>query len=197
MSSKTSNKVSIELTIPSGLDLDGPLWQFAGSFWSRAPAQGSALRLQERGWSVTDILCALWQASQGQLFCSFGSLQTDDASLVLGWRAQVTETLRRVRKAIPKGHPATDPARDRIARSELEAERVELALAYQALSQSPSGGVKASTDATAQQHAIKSLALKNLQAAAPENTMDHETVRLLATLTRELETFIQGDQPSC
>jgi len=177
--------VSSNITIPTDLCLDGPLWQFAGRFWSRPGAQNAALTLQDRGWSVTDILCSLWMTLQGQKFAGFGAEQ------VITWRDEVTEALRNARKAIDKGNPATDQVRNCIARSELEAERVELALAYRVLAQDlgPLDGADRSI--------VGPLALENLQAAAPEQVMDNETGRLLETLIKELRLFTDGERPPC
>jgi hypothetical protein len=141
--------------------------------------------LQERGWSVTDILCALWLALQDRRFSG------TNAEQVIVWRGEVTETLRKARKAISKGNPATNQTRDCIARGELEAEKVELALAYRALTQSQLAS------AAPQESTVKTLALENLQAAAPEKAMDNETGRLLETLTNEIQILADGDDQSC
>lgn len=170
---------------PTDLCLDGPLWQFAGRFWSRPAAQEAALALQERGWSVTDILCALWLSQQGRVFSGM------NADPVLLWRSEVTEALRKARKTVGKNNPATDQVRDCIARSELEAERVELALAYKLLTH------EAAPEIAPQQSTAKTLALENLQAAAPEKAMDIETGRLLDTLIDELQIFAEGEHRPC
>lgn len=192
--------MSSDITIPTDLCLDGPLWQFAGRYWSRPGAQTTALALQVKGWSVTDILCALWLAQQGRKFAGFNDEQ------VIVWRSQVTEALRKVRKAIGKGNPATDQARDCIARSELEAERVELALAYRSLARETAtmAAPQESTtrECTATESTAKTLALENLQAAAPEKAMDIDTGRLLETLIDELQSFsdensASGEQQPC
>lgn len=171
--------------VPTDLCLDGPLWHFAGRFWSRPVAQKVSLALQERGWSVTDILCALWLSQQGRVFYGM------KAEPVILWRSQVTEALREVRRIIGKGNPATDQARDCIARSELEAERVELALACRSLTQEAAPAI------APQESTAKTLALENLQAAAPEKAMDIETSTLLDTLIDELQSFAEGGTQSC
>jgi len=175
--------VSSEPAIPLDLCLDGPLWQFAGSFWTRPIAREAALALQDRGWSVTDILCGLWLALRNRKFPGFVS------GPVVTWRHQVTEALRQVRKAIAKGNPATEQARGYVAQSELEAERVELALAYRALD----SGTTAVTGLN--ERSTRILALENLQAAAPEKAMDNETRLLLNSLIEELQVFAEGDNP--
>ena len=188
--------MSSDMTIPTDLCLDGPLWQFAGRYWSQPDAQTAALALQEKGWSVTDVLCALWLALKAEKFSGFNDEQ------VVVWRNQVTETLRKVRKAVGKGNPATDQARSCIARSELEAERVELALAYRSLAretvtmtapQQSTVNADTAKESTVKTSPTKTLALENLQAAAPEKAMDIETGRLLETLIDELQSFTERD----
>ncbi|MFO7994393.1 MAG: TIGR02444 family protein [Marinobacter sp.] len=169
--------------IPEDADPENPLWHFACRFWESPRAQEACLELQSRGWSVTRILSAAWLASRGSSF-SGGESQT-----VTAWRSQVTEPLRTARKYITKNNPRTDIVREYIARSELEAERVELALAYEALVSDTQTG--SSREATA------SLALDNLLAAAPETTMDKGTGRLLDTLARELSILAKGDNGPC
>ncbi len=93
--------------------------------------------------------------------------------------------LRSARKYITKNNPCTDKVREYIARSELEAERVELALAYQALVSDTHTGTSEKTTAT--------LARNNLLAAAPETIMDNGTGRLLDTLARELSILVMED----
>jgi len=169
--------------IPEDADPENPLWQFACRFWQSPHAQKACLELQSRGWGVTRILCAAWLASVGSEFSG------RESNVVVEWRKQVTEPLRTARKYIAKNDPRTAIVRERIARSELEAERVELALAYQALS---SDIQIASGD-----RSTASLAHDNFLAAAPENTMDNGTGSLLDTLTRELSTLVEGDSRPC
>jgi len=109
----------------------------------------------------------------------------------INWRGQVTEPLRNARKAVAKHNPATNQAREWIARSELEAEKVELALAYRALT----GDNPAKTDSN--ESTVDTLALENLQTAAPEKVMDNETGRLLEILIEELKVHIKGERQPC
>lgn len=169
--------------IPEDAGPENPLWHFACRFWESPRAQEACLELQTRGWSVTRILSAAWLASHGSTFSGC------ESQSVTAWRSQVTEPLRTARKYITKNNPRTDIVREHIARSELEAERVELALAYEALVSETQTG--SSEDATA------SLALNNLLAAAPETTMDNGTGRLLDTLARELSILAKGDNRPC
>ncbi|MBL3557998.1 MULTISPECIES: TIGR02444 family protein [Marinobacter] len=165
--------------IPEDADPENPLWQFACRFWESPRAQESCLELQSRGWSVTRILCAVWLASSGRSFSG------QECPTVTEWRTQVTVPLRTARKYITKTNPHTVKVREFIARSELEAERVELALAYKALvSQTHTGSSEETT---------ASLARNNLLAAAPETKMNNGTGRLLDTLARELSTLATGE----
>ncbi len=182
--------MSSEINVPMDLCLDGPLWQFAGRFWSRPAAQKAALALQQQGWSVTDILCGLWLASQGRKFTGYGTGQ------VLVWRTRVTGALRNARNAIIKDNPATDQARNCIANSELEAEKVELALAYSSLTRHLAPAV-AEPNVVRYENKVKNLALENLQAAAPENAMNNDASRLLDSLIEELQRFSEGESQSC
>lgn len=187
--------MSSEITVPMDLCLDGPLWQFAGQLWSRPLAREAALSLQQKGWSVTDILCGLLLASQGRRFTGYGTGQ------VKVWRTRVTETLRNARKTITKDNPATDQARDCIARSELEAEKVELALAHSAVTRYPAPDGPAEQPDAAPDRSngsiVKTLALENLQAAAPEKVMDNGTGRLLECLIGELQCLLAEESQSC
>lgn len=165
--------------IPEDADLENPLWQFACRFWESPRAQKSCLELQSRGWSVTRVLCAVWLASSGHRFSG------QESPVVAQWRAQVTAPLRSARKYITKTDPHTAKVRECIARSELEAERVELALAYQAL--------VSDTHTDSSEETMASLARTNLLAAAPETTMDNGTGRLLDILAKELSILSKGE----
>lgn len=190
--------MSSEITVPTDLRLDGPLWHFARQLWSRPTAREAALSLQQQGWSVTDILCSLWLASQGRRFAGYGSGEGGEVRV---WRTRVTEALRNARKAITRNNPATDQARSCIARSELEAEKVELALAHRALTRhpAPDGPTVRPKAAPQKSHEsrLKTLALENLQAAAPEKAMDNETGRLLESLIGELQCLLEEESQSC
>lgn len=169
--------------IPEDADPENPLWQFACRFWESSSAREACLGLQDRGWSVTRILCGTWMATLGSGFSGTESPQVTE------WRCQVTEPLRAARNYITKNNPCTAIVREHISRSELEAERVELALAYQTLVPDKHTG--------SGEKPLANLALNNLLAAAPDKTMDNETGRLLDTLTRELSTLVEGDNKPC
>lgn len=169
--------------IPEDADPENPLWHFACRFWASSPARETCLKLQDCGWSVTRILCAAWLASSGRAFSGL------ESQAVIEWRSHVTEPLRSARKYIAKNNPRTAIVRECVAQSELEAERVELALAYQALiSDKQTGNGEKPT---------ASLARNNLLAAAPDKTLDNGTGSMLDTLTRELSTLVEGDKKPC
>lgn len=169
--------------IPEDADPENPLWHFACQFWESPCSREACLALQDRGWSVTRILCALWLASSGHRFSGCENHRVTE------WRSQVTVPLRSARKYITKNNPRTAMVRECIARSELEAERVELALAYQAL--------HSDTQTSSSEDSTANLARNNLLAAAPETTMDNGTGRLLDTLARELSRLVKGDNTPC
>ncbi|PXX92287.1 TIGR02444 family protein [Marinobacter vulgaris] len=169
--------------IPEDTDPENPLWRFACRFWESPPTQQACLDLQTRGWSVTRILSAAWLAASGHRFSG------QESQAVTDWRSQVTEPLRCARKYITKNNPRTAIVREHLARSELEAERIELALAYQALT--------SDLQAASREETTASLARNNLLRAAPETKMDNETGRLLDTLARELSILAKGDNRPC
>ncbi|NMT63231.1 TIGR02444 family protein [Marinobacter orientalis] len=169
--------------IPEDTDPENPLWHFACRLWAARRAREACLALQSRGWSVTRILSAAWLASSGHSFTG------RESATVTDWRNRVTVPLRSARKYITKNNPGTAIVREYIARSELEAERVELALAYQAL--------VAEIQTASSEGTTAGLARNNLLTAAPETKMDNETGRLLDTLARELSMLAKGDKKPC
>ncbi len=178
-------RLSIKSDIPQKLELDNALWRFAGHFWSRPRVEQACLALQSRGWSVSRVLCAAWLTQEKRIY------NGKDCVNVIEWRKRVTEVLRTARLAIPKDNPATDAVRNQIAQSELGAEKVELAIAFHALTSGQERSDNSwSTTTTA-------LAQENFRAAAPETTMDNETGRLLETLISELTHHIADGGGSC
>ncbi|OEY66416.1 TIGR02444 family protein [Marinobacter sp. X15-166B] len=145
--------------IPESLDLASPLWTFAVNCWQIPGVESLCLTLQDNGWSVTRLLSACWLASRGREF-------TGEPATVRQWREQMTTPLRTRKKALPKQHPALAALRAQLAGTELEAERVELALAWQALRALPPAA--SPTDSTL------ALARHNLHAAGPDTHMNQE-----------------------
>ncbi|MEX0605075.1 MAG: DUF2390 domain-containing protein [Marinobacter sp.] len=155
------------------LDLDSPLWQFALIFWRVPKAESLCLALQAKGWSVTRILCAIWLTTLGKTY-------KDESEGVCHWRRTMTLPLRSMRQAVPKGVAALSELRQQLAASELEAERVELALAFNALNRENEVSVPS-------QDVADTLFRCNLYAAAPDaQAIDQEARRLINSLTELL-----------
>ncbi len=150
-------------------ELDNPLWHYALALWSDPAIEAVCLALQQRGWSVSRILCACWLASRGT------SYQREPAS-VEQWRQQVTQPLRALRQQLPRDDATVSRLRSQVAMAELEAERVELALAYGALAQTRE------TDAKTPEAMIWA----NLRAAAPPHDVDADSRELMTALIQHL-----------
>ena len=153
MSYSPSEQPTDGLDLPAQLQADNPLWQFALAFWQRAGVQENCLALQEQGWSVTRILCAAWLAVDGHSYTG-----EEDATLT-EWRNRVTGALRSVRQSLPKSSAQCTTLRQGVAGLELEAERIELALAWQTLT--------TNDPETDKMHGSEQLIQTNLEAAAP------------------------------
>ncbi|MDV2078379.1 TIGR02444 family protein [Marinobacter xestospongiae] len=152
--------------LPATLEPDNPLWQFALAAWTIPAVEQHCLALQARGWSVTRLLTAAWQASLGQTFI-------DESAVVLQWRTEVTAPLRQLRKQLPREHSTIASLRSKVASAELEAERMELALVFHH-----------THTTTASAAPTEQLIRDNLRKAAPPETQDTETERRLAELSR-------------
>lgn len=161
------------------VSLDTPLWRFALSFWQRPEVESTCLSLQEKGWQVTPLLGACWLASQGQKYTG------QQPELVTNWHNAVTGPLRQLKKQIPRDQSPMAGVRSAIASAELEAERVELALLYQAF-----GGLESNPAATPPS---VELSLQNIRAAAPEHTTDNEAASLIQALSGYLTAHITGE----
>ena len=161
------------------LEPDNPLWRFAIAFWQKANVQDSCLALQQRGWSVTRILCAAWLALNGRSYTGL-----EDAT-VTEWRSRVTGALRAVRKSLPKTTANFNNLRTGVAGLELEAERIELALAWQTL--------MTLNPETGNMHGREQLIHENLEAAAPATTVDRGATPLLNTLASALADVSKGE----
>lgn len=120
-------QTAASLALPAVLQTDTELWSFALSCWQKPGVVSACLSLQQQGWSVTRILCAAWQANQHRTYTGL------EAVTVTEWRNRVTVALRDIKRALPKESGSCYNLRAGVARLELEAERVELALAWQTL----------------------------------------------------------------
>ncbi|HEV8076960.1 MAG TPA: TIGR02444 family protein [Marinobacter sp.] len=115
------------MALPADLQTDTELWSFALSCWQKPGVAPACLSLQQQGWSVTRILCAAWLANQHRTYTGL------EAVTVTEWRNRVTGALREIKRTLPKESETCHDLRAGVARLELEAERVELALAWQTL----------------------------------------------------------------
>jgi uncharacterized protein (TIGR02444 family) len=145
-------QTATSLALPADLQTDTELWSFALSCWQKPGVAPTCLLLQQQGWSVTRILCAAWQASQCRTYTGLEDVTVTE------WRNRVTVALRDIKRALPKESESCGDLRAGVARLELEAERVELALAWKALS-------TGTEEPAAQDRSI--LIIGNLTAAAP------------------------------
>ncbi|SFM00962.1 TIGR02444 family protein [Marinobacter zhejiangensis] len=168
--------------LPAPLELDNPLWRYALIAWSCPKVEQACLELQARNWSVTRILAAGWLAVEGRDY-------ETEAAIVQRWREQMTNALRMTRKQIPRHQPALSSLRKQLANAELEAERVELALAYESLRRPG----KADTGKLTQAERIRA----NLRAVSPTHNFDQETGRLLDALVHHLpqDSSYGADKP--
>lgn len=162
--------------IPDELELETPLWRFALTVWRLPDVEQACLALQAKGWSITRVLCACWLAVEGRVFSG------DEDEAVTGWRKDVTAVLRAVRKQLPKECVGVTTLRTTLASAELDAERIELALAFRALNNTTQHTELSDPGPTKP----KLLARRNLEVAAPEDNMDMETSGLLDSLIDRL-----------
>ena len=166
------------LDLPDILEPDNPLWRFALAFWALPGVQDGCLALQQQGWNVTRILCAGWLALNDRPYTGI-----EDATLT-EWRHRVTGVLRALRKSLPKRHRGCLSLRNTIASVELEAEQIELALAWHTLKQDhPEKTMQGSTR----------LVRKNLKSAAPASGLTPAAQFPLDTLTTALVRLAVGD----
>ncbi|MCK7545252.1 DUF2390 domain-containing protein [Marinobacter bryozoorum] len=159
-------------------DTDTPLWRFSLTLWQRQEASELCLELQQQGWSVTRLLCAGWLASTG---CKYSGHEPDD---LRQWRGTVTESVRSLKKSLDKSDNLLTPLRQALAKAELEAERVELYRAWQALRDTAVASPTADTTRLAEQ---------NLRMAAPDtngslNAKTEPMIRHLAQLINQISS---------
>jgi len=179
LNSETSPDLWLKfMELPENLEPDNPLWHFALTFWQHLPAQKACLALQNEGWSVTRILCAGWLALNGRTYTGI-----EDAT-VTEWRDRVTGSLRAIRTSVPRAQASYNALRTNLANLELEAERIELALAWRSLT-APN-----SEQSTMDER--EKLIRINLTAAAPASGTTVDTRQFLSTLGDLLLTLQQG-----
>ena len=179
MSRSPSEQPTDGLDLPAQLHADNPLWQFALAFWQRAGVQENCLALQDQGWSVTRILCAAWLALGGHSYTG-----KEDATLT-EWRNRVTGALRSVRQSLPKASSQCNTLRKGVAGLELEAERIELALAWRTLT--------INNPDTDTMHGSEQLIKNNLEAAAPAPGAVASASAQLTALVATVVDLARGD----
>jgi uncharacterized protein (TIGR02444 family) len=173
------NNAELSAGIPGSLEPDNPLWRFALAFWQQPGVQENCLALQQQGWSVTKLLSAGWLALNNRRYTG-----TEEAT-VTEWRDRVTSSLRAVRQWLPKTQPDCRHLRDNLAALELNAEQIELALTWHALSINNPG------NSTMQ--GCKTLIQHNLEAAAPFSGSAGSAASQLNTLADVLANFPKGE----
>lgn len=171
------------LELPEHMEPDNPLWRYALAQWQDPQVAEACLDLQSEGWSVSRILCAGWLATQGQSFSG-----VEDAK-VTEWRSRVTGCLRSARKSVPRANDHGVELRDTLARAELLAEQLELALAWQTLKESEAErGIMQESGTIIGQ---------NLVAAAPSDNIPTRVKPHLELLASRLAGQTTRGGPSC
>lgn len=170
---------TLPLDAPADLQTDNPLWQFALIFWQQPEVEDSCLALQAQGWSVTRVLCAAWLSLHGQAFAG-----AEDAT-VTEWRRRVTGALRAARKTLPADLAPYQGLRSGLAALELEAEQIELALAWRTL--------ETDNPDHADMQGSDTLIRTNLTAAAPASQVEQRALPLIHTLAGALAQLSMGD----
>lgn len=171
------------MVLPADLEPDNPLWQFALAFWQHSLAQETCLALQNEGWSVTRILCAGWLALNGRAYTGI------EEATVTEWRDRVTGSLRAIRMSVPKAQAAYSALRTNLASLELEAERIELAIAWRSF--------KAPKLEQRNMYVCDELIQSNLAAAAPAASITQGTEQRLNTLGDIFSAFASGEVQPC
>ncbi|MGC8119954.1 DUF2390 domain-containing protein [Marinobacter sp. VGCF2001] len=171
------------LELPTDMEPDNPLWRYALAQWQDPEIARVCLELQSEGWSVTRILCAGWLATRGQAFSG-----AEDAK-VTEWRTRVTGCLRSARKSVPRANASGEALRETMAKAELLAEQLELALAWQSLSTTkPEIG---------HMQEPGTLIRQNLFAAAPCRNISRRQTHQLDLLASRLADQTTGGETPC
>jgi len=170
------------LFLPDELEPDNPLWRYALLCWQNTTLAECCLALQAQGWSVTRILYAGWLGNQGQT-CT----EIEDAK-VTEWRSCVTGTVRSIRKLVPRQHQMYQPLQQALAEAELQAEQIELAIAWQSIRHLNPAGDKTPCSSR--------IIRQNLQAIAPRQQPDTHCPATLDTLAHLL-TATHGEPLIC
>jgi uncharacterized protein (TIGR02444 family) len=165
---------------------DNPFWNFSLTVYDRPGVAEACLRLQDRhGLDVNLLLVCCWAGAQGRGLDSAGIARL--AAAVTDWHHAVVQPLRGVRRwlktqaAAPAG--LAGALRTAIKGKELEAERIEQQLLYDAL-----GGPAADTASLCEEDA---LAAKNLRLYLEVSGLEPDAVD-----TAALAALLQGAFPS-
>lgn len=153
MSVSSGNNAKPPANFPDTLEPDNPLWRFALAFWQAPDVQEHCLALQQQGWSITKLLSAGWLALNNRPYTGI------EGATLTEWRDRVTSCLRSVRQWLPKANSGCGHLRENLAVLELDAEQIELALAWQTL--------MLNNPEDSRLQGRKTLIRHNLEAAAP------------------------------
>jgi uncharacterized protein (TIGR02444 family) len=132
---------------------EAELWNFANSFYGMDGVADACILLQDRlGVDVVLLIFAVFAALRHGLVLDADDIAAADCT-ILGWRTEVIEPLRRLRRRLKSGPApapsATQQLRGRVKELELEAERIELATLAGKLSGFPRlAGLVAAAEAT-------------------------------------------------
>ena len=171
------------LNLPATMEPDNPLWRYALACWQNPELAEACLTLQACDWSVTRILCAGWLGVNGHLFTG-----VEDAK-VTEWRSRVTGCLRSARKSVPRANDHGVELRDTLAKAELLAEQLELALIWQTLKESEAERGNMQKSGT--------IIEQNLVAAAPSDNIPTRVKSHLELLASRLAGQTTRGGPSC
>ena len=169
------------ITAPESLDRDSPLWRFALWFWKQPGVEQQCLAMQADGWHVSRLLAACWLASCGENYRGDPDQQPDH------WHARITAQLRSLRKQLDREQEQLAPVRAAIARAELEAEQVELALFYRSLT-------RHQTMESAPTGPDQTQVENNLRAVAPDHITHEELTELALRFYGWLSSRTTGER---
>ena len=137
----------------TGAPADEALWRFSLAVYGAPGVAERLIGLQDRhGLDVNLLLFCAWHGASGRGRIDRALLARAEASIA-DWRRDVTETLRRARRALTRYHhiPGAAPLREAVKQAELEAERAGQRLLVAALPQAGETrpGSERASDATA------------------------------------------------
>lgn len=183
MSVLSGNNAELSANFPDTLEPDNPLWRFALEFWQAPDVQEHCLALQQQGWSITRLLSAGWLALNNRPYTGI------EGATLTEWRDCVTSSLRSVRQRLPKANPDCRLLRENLATLELNAEQIELALAWHTL--------KLNNPEVSRLQGRKTLIRHNFEAAAPFSGSSGSAVphlnALVSALTNVPTNFTKGE----